>query len=87
MKMDKVGQCVMEIYRRMYKEASPSADILEIIRTGESLQPNWFMKYRLEEKRQDEIFEEVCRQFKLKAHEKQFVHREVYLGCAPRSKK
>jgi len=57
-------EIIMEIYRRMFKEAEPSADVDKIIKSGEGKQRNFFMKYYLNQKRQDEIIEEVCKENK-----------------------
>jgi len=77
-------QIVLEIYRRMFKEAEPSADIDKIIKSGEGKKRNFFMKYYLNENKQEEIIKEVCEEngikkgFKLEA-----MRTECFLGSAP----
>ena len=83
--MKKVEEAIMETYRRMYKEATPSADFDELIRTGEAKKPNFFMKYYLPDERQAEIIEEVAKKYRLSRWEREILQTQVYLGCAPTS--
>lgn len=77
---------VLEIYRRMYKEATPSADIDEIIKSGEGKKENWFTKYYLPLSRQIEIIHEVCKENKItKITDKQNISTAVLLGASPES--
>lgn len=74
---------ILEIYRRMYKEATPSADIDKIIKSGEGKKPDWFMKYYLLQSRQEEIIEEVLDKFKIKGYMRKRFITEIILGSAP----
>jgi len=78
------SEIIMEIYRRMYKEAEPSADINKIIKSGERKKPVWFMEYYLPQERQDEITEEALKEFKVPNYKKQEFRNEIWLGSAPR---
>jgi len=77
----------MEIYRKMYKEASPQADFDNLIKIGITEKPNWFMKYYLSIERQEEILNEICNKYKCTKPEKHKISKEIYLGCSPNSKK
>jgi hypothetical protein len=74
---------VHEIYRRMYREATPPADIDEIIRTGEGKKTNFFRGYYLDQDRQDEIVKEVCEEMGLDAYEEKCIYNQVTLGGSP----
>lgn len=75
---------VMEVYRKMYREASPSADIDKLIHSGVTLESDWFLEYYLPQERQIEIVDEVCKKHRLTKRESNSVSVEVFLGCAPR---
>ena len=84
---DKVGRAVWECLKRMYKEAEPSADIEKIAKSGEGKMPNFFMGFYLSSKRESEIIEEVCKDFKLRGFDKRKVSYTLWLGSAPTSAK
>ena len=75
----------MMIYRKQYKEATPSADFDKLIESGETKQQDWFKNYYLDQKRQQEIIDEICATNKIKGHDKRKVSQEVWLGCSPTS--
>ena len=81
-------EIVMEIYRRMFKQAEPSADIDKIIKSGEGKIPNFFMRYYLPQKIQDKITNEVLDENKIKNpwKRKRFFE-EVTLGSSPTGSK
>jgi len=79
-------EIIMEIYRRLFKRAEPSANIDKIIKTGEGKKPNFFMKYYLSEKVQDKIIKEVLDKNKIKNKYKiQQFFTTILLGSAPNS--
>jgi len=82
---DKLWKYCLEIYRQMYKEASPSADFDELLKSGTCKNHSWFMGYYMPSKRQSEILEEVCTKHKCSQLERQRIKNEVYLGSAPNS--
>jgi hypothetical protein len=86
MREKKFQDICMEIYTQMYKESTPSADIKHIIDSGEGKKSNWFMKYYLPMKRQEEIVNEAIKKHKLSKHDRKEVSQTVYLGCSPNSK-
>lgn len=81
--LTKTDMAIMEIYRRQFKEADPSGDIDEMIKTGEAKEKDFFMKYYLSQERQNEILEEVCEEFKIKGWLKKQLHHSTVLGSSP----
>jgi len=84
---EKGEKAIMEIYRRMYKESEPSADIDKIISSGEGKKPKFFMKYYLDAERQQKIIDEVCKELKVNKVLKRQIEVEVNLGSSPTSSK
>lgn len=80
----KLQEAMMETYRRMFKEATPSADLEELMRTRVTTVENWFMTYYLDQERQEEILAEVAKEYKLTKYDKETLSINVFLGCAPR---
>ncbi len=76
-------EIVMPIYRQMYKEATPSADIDELIKNGTAKEKGFFDKYYLPQKRQTEIIEAELKRHKIRNHDKNRIWTEVTLGSAP----
>ena len=75
---------VMEIYERMFKEATPSADIWQIIKSGEGKKEGFFNKYYLEQDRQNEIIKEVIAKHKIRrGHRQTRIEVSVLLGSSP----
>ena len=75
----------MNIYRQMYKEANPSADFDELMKSGKTLEENWFMNYHLSGDRQAEIIKEWCDKHKCNKREREKISTTIYLGSAPTS--
>jgi hypothetical protein len=73
----------MEVYRQLFKEAEPSADIDHLIQSNETKTPNWFEAYYLSQDRQIEILEEIAKKHRLSKREKYMISKEVNLGCSP----
>jgi len=74
----------MDIYRQMYKEATPSADLDKLIDKGITKEENWFMDYNLNQDRQEEIISIWCGRYRCSKQEAQKISCEVLLGSAPR---
>jgi len=81
----KEAKAIWECLKRMYRKAQPSADIGEIVRTGEGKMPRFYMAYFLSENRIGKIIDEVCNEFKIKAFKKQGVKNSVWIGSSPNS--
>jgi len=75
----------MEIYREMYKKATPSANFDELIKKGITKKEGWFMDYYLDEETQEKIVDKICKKHKLNKYEKRKVKAAICLGCSPTS--
>ena len=80
-------EIVLEIYRRMFKEAEPSGNIDKIIKSGEGKKADWFLKYYLPNDRQDKIIKEVCKENKVLAWKIPKFYTECILGSSPTSQR
>ena len=77
-------EILMEIYRQMFKEAEPSGNIDEMIKTGEAKERDFFMKYYLPDERQQQIIKEVCKRNGINTkHKIQAFGTACDLGSAP----
>ena len=74
---------MLEIYRALYKEATPSADIDELIVSGESKKEGFFNNYYLEDSRQEEIIRDILKTKKVSKNYKDLIYRSIILGAAP----
>jgi hypothetical protein len=86
----KLFDAVMNCYKELYKEATPSADFDELVANapvneqGQKVVDN--NAYRLSSKKYEEIVEAHIKKNKLKAYEAKGFRIEIYLGCGPLSK-
>lgn len=83
MKDKKLIEVIFEIFRRAYKESDPPVDFDKLIEIGETKKEGWFNKYYLPTKRLTEIFDEVCKERKIKDYYKGKIAINVYLGGSP----
>lgn len=83
MKSSKIDDIMLEIYRALYKEASPSVDIDELIKSGETKKEGFFNNYYLEDSRQEEIIRDILKTKKVSKHYKDLIYRSIILGAAP----
>jgi len=81
MKSKKLWGVCMNIYREMYRKAEPSADIDELMKSGVTTTPNWFMKFYLDQEKQTEIIERHIKG--MSKLEKEKIRFEAYLGSSP----
>ena len=85
--MKKIDDALWEIYRRAYREADPPADFDELHAAGTTQKEGWFNDYYLPLERLTQIFDEVCKKYKIKKAYKEKMYLEVYLGGTPNSNK
>ena len=78
---EKLMEICFGAYRKMYKEATPSADFDKLMESGETKKNGWFEKYYLKQSRQEEIINETIKG--LDKRDARQVRGELYLGCAP----
>ncbi len=76
---------VMKMYREMYLKSDPSVDIDVLIEDGTTKKENWFKDYYLAKEEFDDIFNKICKEYKLNKRERNRVSFEVYLGAGPTS--
>jgi hypothetical protein len=81
--MKDLGPICMDIYRQLFKEATPSVDFDMLVRTGITKRKDFFMNYYLDDDRQDAIITEHCSKNHLNRAEREGVRTTVFLGCAP----
>ena len=77
----------LDIYREMYREASPSTDFDKLMKIGETTKPDWFMKYYLNIDSQEKIIGYHLRKHKCDEWERQKIKTTIFLGCSPTSSK
>ena len=79
----KLCKICLDIYREAFKEAEPSADFDELLRTGETRKEMFFMKYYLPNNELNEIIKKHCKKHKLRAWETNNITVNINLGAAP----
>jgi len=84
---EKIGRAIWECLKRMYKKATPSADIEKIAKSGEGKMRDFFCGYYLSSEDCQKVVEEIKKEFKLGKIEKQQLDYSVLLGCAPTNSK
>jgi len=83
MNQEKINKMIIECYSRLFKKAEPSADFKEMIKSGESRMPNFFMSYYLPDTKADEIINQIAKKYKLDKHTKGKLSQEILLGACP----
>lgn len=73
----------MNIYQQMYREADPPLDFRQAIKDGITAEKNWFLKYYLPTKRQQEIVDFWCKKHKCSKIERKAIEYEIWLGSSP----
>lgn len=82
--MSKIEKVLLEIYRKVYAEIG--VDIDKLIESGKTKEEDWFLKYELEEKLQEDILKEVLSKSELSSHDKRKVEINYWLGASPKNK-
>ena len=83
MEQEKSDKMIMDCYRKLFKEAEPSADIDMIMKSGESKLPNFFMAYYLPDSKAIDIIDETAKKYKLDRYMKRKLSQEILLGACP----
>lgn len=91
--MNKEGRnekAIMECYRLLYKNSTPSADFDKLIKDAplnklgqKSIQ---FWNYEIDRDVCEKIIKEVADKYKFKGYEKKQFKNSINLGCAPKYK-
>jgi hypothetical protein len=86
-----LAKIVMDCYREMFKQSTPSADFDELLDKAELNEFGQkvidFMSYELEEEKFEEILTSTIKSNKLNEYDAKRVSVNVYLGCSPKTKK
>ena len=93
-RQERLIRLVYNIFRELYKQATPSADFDELVENatlnerGEKVIP--FNDYEIEREKMDEIYKRMTSRKEsgmiLSEWEKRSVSFQVYLGCSPKTK-
>lgn len=88
---NKIDQALLKLYEIAYAEATPSADFHKLMENAEVNEIGQkvinFDEYVLNQERQNQLFEEVSREFRLNKWQKKCLSFNYYLGCCPRFEK
>lgn len=76
---------IIEIYQRLFEEATPPLDFKKAMVEGVTKQEDFFMNHELCLDRQTEIINEVLDEYKTKGRRRNKFFKEIFLGCSPRS--
>jgi hypothetical protein len=86
----KLYNLVMDCYRELYKEATPSADFDELVKNApindEGQKVIDFNAYEIDFDKNHEIVEKYIKKGKLTFLEERGFKIQMFLGCAPRTK-
>lgn len=86
-----LDETILEIYRRMYRVATPPADFDELLANAKEddygRKDIGFRNYELEKEIVDSIIEEVIKEHKVPKWQRGTVRFSVILGCSPKDKK
>lgn len=74
----KLKNILLNIYREMYENSTPSADFDEIDKTVEG----FFLDYEIDSKLAQEIVDKHTK--KLRKYDKSKINHNVWLGCSPK---
>ena len=83
---EKLWDICMNIYRDMYIYSTPPADFDNLISSGVTKQPMWFMDYVIDINKSKEILDQHYQKNKLTRYEQRRVSCEIFLGCSPKFK-
>lgn len=88
--MKKPFEIIMDIYRELYINATPSVDFDELMAASpviDGVKQIPYMDYEIEDRVMDAIIEKHLKKNKVKKHLYASYRFEVYLGCSPQSKR
>jgi hypothetical protein len=91
MKPNKIEKIILDIYRDLYKNSTPSADFDYLVETAELNDRHekiiHYMDYAIEETEYHKIVEKHLKRKKMSDYYKDSIRRTVLLGCSPTFKK
>lgn len=81
---------IYDIYRLLYREATPQADFDELVATAETNEHGEkvidFMAYEISKSKFEYILKSEIAKHKLAKWEKGAIRNTIHLGCSPKSK-
>lgn len=89
-KLNKDDQAIMECYKLLYKESTPSADFEELVENaiinerGQKVID--FNSYEIDEDLYRSIVESIIKKYKFKNYKVQQFKNTIALGCSPKFK-
>ena len=78
-------EIIFDCYRKMFKEAEPSANFDELHKKGITKQKNFFMAYLLSSERIEEICLEIAKENRFCKLKTDQLKNTCFLGCSPNS--
>ena len=88
MKQSKVEKAILHFYIEIYKVATPSVDVNDLVEKAPinkyGQKEIEFNSYEVDGELFDKILHETCKQFKLNFREKKMFMFEAYLGASPK---
>jgi len=81
---EKLEEICWKIYRELYRNTKPKADLDELIESGATGKSLWFLNYYLPQEKQNEITDKILNKYKLSKYEKKKIREEIALGFSPR---
>jgi len=81
---------LLECYRRLFKQATPSADFDKLCEDatldeqGRKIIP--FLDYELEDDEFKEVLLKIIKEYKIKPHRRKAFEITILLGCSPKTK-
>jgi len=86
MKSDsKLCEICIDIYKELYKLATPSLDFDDAVKSGITAKPDWFLDYYLSVERQIAVIYKHIKKNKLCNFDAKKIRFEIFLGAAPSS--
>ena len=80
---EKLWQICMDIYRELFKLATPSRDFDDVLNSEEVAKSEWYLAYYLNEERQRIVIEKYIKENRLSDYEAKKIRNEICLGCSP----
>ena len=90
MKQEKIDKILNEIYVRLYKESTPTADFNELVENAVinefGQKEIAFMDYEITDEALDSIIKKTMKEYRVpKVYRDKFKY-TIYLGCSPKTK-
>lgn len=88
--MRREDEILMEIYRALFRAATPSADFDELLKNAETNEFKQkvipFLDYEIEEHLYEQIMSDILKESRVPLYKRKAFRTTVALGCSPRIK-